>query len=236
MYNLSAEVYDAIYAANGKDYAAEAGKLHELIQQYKTSPGNTLLEVACGTAEHVRYLQKEYQIEGLDLSQEMLEAARNKFPDIPFHQGDMADFELDRRFDVVTCLFSSIGYTKTLERMRQSVLTMSQHLNPGGLLVIEPWFTPDTWHPGAAHATFVDQPDLKIARMNISEGEGRLSWFELHHLVATHEGIRYFTERHELGLFTHEEYMGAINKAGLGAHYDPDGLTGRGLYFGQKPA
>jgi len=75
---------------------------------------------------------------------------------------------------------------------------------------MEPWFTPEQWKPGRVSAIFVDQPELKISRMNISEVEDNLSFFIFHYTVGTPQGIEYFTERHELGLFTHEEYLEAF--------------------------
>jgi hypothetical protein len=52
--------------------------------------------------------------------------------------------------------------------------------------------------------------------------------------VATPQGIEHFTERHEMGLFTHEEYMSAFRASELDAVFDeaPDKLMGRGLYIG----
>jgi len=38
-------------------------------------------------------------------------------PDARFFEGDMAMFELGHLYDVVMCLFSSIGYLQTLERV-----------------------------------------------------------------------------------------------------------------------
>jgi ubiquinone/menaquinone biosynthesis C-methylase UbiE len=219
----------------GKDYIAEAQKVHQILQQYKKSPGNHLLEVACGTGLHASVLKDFYQVEGLDLDPEMLAVAKEKYPDIPFHQADMADFDLGKEFDAVTCLFSSIGYVKTTARLDQAIQAMTRHLQPGGLLIVEPWFSPEQWKPGRVSALFVNEPELKISRINISEAEGNLSFFVFHYTVGTPGGVEYFTERHELGLFTHEEYLSAFRKAGLETIHDPEGLDGRGLYIGLKP-
>lgn len=234
MFSKSAKFYNALYASMGKDYPAEAQKVHALIQRHKKSPGNTLLEAACGTGRHASVLQKFYRVEGLDLDSEMLAVASQEYPDIPFHQADLVAFDLGKQFDAITCLFSSIGYVKTRQRLEDAVQTMARHLLPGGVLIVEPWFTPGQWKPGRVSALFVDQPDLKISRMNISEAEGLLSFFVFHYTVGTPRGIEYFTERHELGLFTHAEYLEAFQKAGLIVAHDPEGLDGRGLYIGLK--
>jgi ubiquinone/menaquinone biosynthesis C-methylase UbiE len=234
MFTKSARLYDAIYLNMGKDYAAEAGKIHAFIQQHKQTDGNYLLDVACGTGLHIGPLGGFYQVEGLDLDVKMLEVARQKFPEITFHHADMMDFDLGYQFDVITCLFSSIGYVKTIPALNKAIANMTRHLKPGGVLLVEPWFTPENWKAGSVHATFVDKPDLKIARMNFSDSKDRLSFFTFHYLVATPAGIEYFTELHELGLFTGDEYLEAFRTAGLDVTRDPTGLDGRGLYIGLK--
>ena len=182
MFTKSARFYDAIYAF--KDYAAEAAKIDALIQERKPD-ARTLLDVACGTGLHLQHLRTRYEVEGLDLDRELLAIAAERLPDVPFHQGDMLDFDLGRRFDVVLCLFSSIGYAGTTERLNRAVKSMAGHLQPGGLLVVEPWFAPDAWEDGFVDAVFVDEPGLKLARMSISGREGRLSRVDLHYLVAS---------------------------------------------------
>jgi ubiquinone/menaquinone biosynthesis C-methylase UbiE len=234
MFSKSAKFYDAIYKSMGKDHAVEAEKVHQLIQRHKRSTSNILLEVACGTGLHAAVLKKYYQIEGLDLDAEMLAVAQQNYPEIPFHQADMVDFDLGKEFDVITCLFSSIGYVKTKKRLNKAIQTMTKHLLPGGVLIVEPWFSPDQWQLGRVFALFVDQPDLKISRMSLGGIKGRLSILDFHYMVGTPQRIETFTERHELGLFTHEEYLEAFHKAGLEVIHDLEGLDGRGLFIGLK--
>ncbi len=230
MYDRSAELYDAIYSF--KNYEKEATKLHELIQQHKRSPGNELLDVACGTGGHIAYLKRNYSVEGLDINARMLRLAKKKHPDVIFYRRDMTNFKLRKQFDVVTCLFSAIGHVKTKRRLDLAVRTMARHLKPGGLLVVESWPTPTQWQIGRLGANFVDEPNLKVARFSISKARGKLSILDLHHLVATPKRIEHFVEKLEMGLFTHEEYLEAFRGARLDAEFDLDGLMGRGLYFG----
>jgi SAM-dependent methyltransferase len=234
-FEKQAAYYDAIYEAQGKDYQKEASQINQVIEKYQESPGKNLLDVCCGTGGHFPYLNRWYFVEGLDLDEHMLGVARKRFPEGIFHQGDMLDFHLNRKFDAITCLFSAIGYVKTPQNLRAAVKNMSDHLTEGGVLIIEPWLPPDKFKVGIPFATYVDKPDLKIARININEREGDVSIINFHFLVATEGKIEYFTELHGLGLFDGVEYLGAFNAAGLATSYDQQGITGRGLYIGVKP-
>lgn len=235
MFLESERFYDAIYSF--KDYAAEAGWLRYLLTEHG-HPDGRLLDVACGTAAHLVHLRAHYQVEGLDIDPGMLDVARAKLPGIAFHEGNMLDFDLGCRFEIVVCLFSSIGYMRTVERMNQAVANMARHVEPGGLLAIEPWFSPAQWKPGNLHALLVDEPDLKVARMSLSAPPvGNLSVLEFHYLVGEASGVRHVTEHHELGLFEDHEYRRAFEQAGLAPQFDGEGPSGRGLYFSvQRPA
>jgi len=235
MRTRSAKYYDEIYAANGKDYRAEASLTHKIIKQYKKSKNITLLDVGCGTGVHLGFLKKHYQVEGLDIDPFMLKEARKNHPGVHFHRGDMADFEIGKSFDVIISLFSAIGYARTRTRLNKTLKSMARHLNPGGIVVVEPWFTPEQWNPGGVFTTLSAKPDSKVFRMSYSGQKGNISILEFQYLIGTPKGIEHTSEILKLGLFTQQEYIEAFQKSGLSVTHDPQGLDGRGLYIGLKP-
>jgi ubiquinone/menaquinone biosynthesis C-methylase UbiE len=233
MFDKSSRFYDAIY--EWKDYAAESQKVDHLIQEYR--PGaRTLLDVACGTGLHLQHFAIGYEVEGVDVNPELLAVARDRLPDVRLTEADMETMELGRTFDVVTCLFSSIGYVLNTARLDRTIAAMARHLNPGGVLIVEPWFTPEGFVAGHIGAVFVDKDDLKIARINDSRVHDGVSEMTLHYLIGSPGGVSYFTEEHSLGLFTEDQYLQAFSKTGLDATHDSEGLMGRGLYIGVLPA
>jgi SAM-dependent methyltransferase len=234
VFRKTERLYDAIYA--WKDYAGEVARLESLIDA-RLPNARTLLDVACGTGKHLELLRRRFEVAGVDADPAMVDIARERLgPSVPLHVADMADFDLGRRFDVVTCLFSSIAYVRTDERLRSAVAGLVRHTTPGGLVIVEPWFTPDQWAAGHLHAIYVDEPDLKVARLSLSGPLTDPLTMTFHYLVGTPEGIEHLTEDHVVGMFTADQYVEAFRAAGVEPEHDPEGLMGRGLYVGVRPA
>ena len=231
MFDKSAELYDLFYG--WKDYRAEAERVRQLIGERHPAAA-TLLDVACGTGRHLEHFKDWFTVEGLDVDDGLLAVARRRLPDTPLHHADMREFELGRRFDAVTCLFSSIGYVQSLDGLQRAIATMARHVAPGGLLIIEPWLTPDRFEPVLGRMVVVDRPDMQAVRMNASRVDGRHSVLEFHYLVARPGSIEHLTETHVIGLFTDDEMRSAMEVAGLAVEHDPEGLMGRGLWIGRR--
>src|SRR5258708_13470289 len=147
MFLESPELYDAIY--HFKNYGRECEILSEIIQA--AAPGaRTILGVACGTGEQAKFLKEKYAIDGVDLNEEYLRAARTKNPAGKYTRADMTDFDLATTYDVVTCLFSAVGYVRTVDRMNRAIASMARHVKPNGVLIVEPWLTVETYNPGVS--------------------------------------------------------------------------------------
>jgi SAM-dependent methyltransferase len=229
MFDKTAELYDLFY--DWKDYAAEAAKVRDIVAA-RNPEARTLLDVACGTGRHLEQLQDAYAMEGLDLDEGLLAVAAERLPGVPLHRGDMRDFDLGRTFDVVTCLFSSIGYVQTTQNLDRAISAMARHLAPSGVLLVEPWFAPEQFDPHhIGRVVVAERPDLQAVRMNGSRVDGPLSILDFHYLVARPGTVEHLTETHVLGLFTPEEYRAAFERAGLSVEHDDEGLMGRGLWI-----
>ena len=230
MYTHSSTLYDLIYS--WKDYGWEVDYLLGIIQT-RVPHAETLLDVACGTGEHLRYFT-DFDRTGLDLDPELLRVAATKLPDVRLVHSDMSDFHLGSQFDVVLCLFSAIGYVVTVPKLNAAISCMARHLNPGGVLCVEPWFTPEQWLESKVSMRTAEKGDLKVCRIFEGGQHGKTSTNTLHYLVADRGKVEYFTESHNLGLFTQDEMRYAFEVAGLTVEFDPVGVENRGLYVGTK--
>src|SRR5262245_46259787 len=104
-YGKFGRFYDAVMGSR----AGSAAFIHNLIRRHKPE-AKTLLELACGTGAVLERLSKYYQVDGLDISIEMLSVARKKLPGARLVRADMVTFELGQKFDVIICVFDSIHH------------------------------------------------------------------------------------------------------------------------------
>jgi ubiquinone/menaquinone biosynthesis C-methylase UbiE len=231
MFTETAEFYDLIYCCF-KDYRAEAAAVATVLCE-TLPPSARILDVACGTGEHARLLHDEhgYQVDGIDLEPSFIDIARRKNPTGIFEVGDMATLNLNRRYDALLCLGSSIGYMAELGPVTRTLRRLREHVETHGVVVVEPWLTPSVWKAGTISSLRAESEGVSVARMSRSGVEGRISTLEFHYLIGTPDGIDHRVEHHRLGLFSREEMEEAFADAGFReVVYDEVGLTGRGLY------
>jgi len=153
MFSASADLYDLIYA-QFKDYVAETKRLADTIRSAHPQ-ARSVLDVACGTGEHARLLADthSFEVDALDMDPAFVRIAQGKLVRGSVFQADMTSFSLPRSYDVILCLFSSIGYVRTLDNVTRTLDAFRRHLAPGGLVIVEPWFPPGFLESGRTIAS-----------------------------------------------------------------------------------
>ena len=131
----SARIYDPLLAAPLRS-------LRKAIARTLPKNKNTrILDLCCGTGDQLRYLKKQgyTELNGLDLSPDMLTVARNKSTGITFHEGDAAQtsFE-DASFDSVLI---SLALHEKDQPLREAILKeIIRILKPGGSAIVADFY------------------------------------------------------------------------------------------------
>ncbi len=109
---------------------------NSVIELIDADKGSSILDLGCGNGALTKALQdKGYLVTGMDASKELLDIAKEKYPDIDFMQGDAADFTLPKLADVVfsNAVFHWIGKDKQ-QNMLKCVYNV---LNKNGQFVFD---------------------------------------------------------------------------------------------------
>lgn len=93
------------------NYLAQSQSVIRLNQLFGNG-GKRHLDMACGTGLHLcHFLQQGFDSSGLDISQSMLNIAQQRCPLAHFLRGEMSQFSLTCRVDLISCFLYSLHYT-----------------------------------------------------------------------------------------------------------------------------
>ncbi len=105
-------------------------------------PIDSVLDLGCGPGRHcLAFAQMDYTVTGVDISQFLLNKAKNKSKDLSlnmdFIQADMLDFTSPNKQDLIVNMFNSFGYFDTPEKNQQVLNSAFKNLNKIGTLIID---------------------------------------------------------------------------------------------------
>ena len=184
-YTSRPELYDLEYSF--KDYAAEVATL-----EGSSASGNpnarTLLDVACGTGKHLEHLRARFDVRGSRPRRGLLERRpRARARRAAARRRTCATSTSAGTFDVVTCLFSAIGFVGDLDGLAAAARSFaapprtraaSRSSSRGS--------RPTCGSPNRPHLLTHEEPGLVLARVTLSGlRDERISTTEMHYLVAT---------------------------------------------------
>lgn len=225
-------------------YTAEAAVLRGLIEKhFKDSPDQrrrSVLELGAGGGHTLVHLADDYDCTAVDLSKPMLENCRRLVPDAQTVVGDMRSVRLNKTFDAVF-IHDAVDYMLSEDDVCRALKTAAGHLNPGGLCVIAPTYTRETFVDGdvADDGTTTDSEELTYFTY-IHDPDPADDTFEmiLLYLIrdAQTRAVEVIEDRHVCGLFLDEQWLKWMSDAGFEAehiHEDADN-TPWSLFVGIK--
>ncbi len=138
-YTGFAKVYETFM--DNIPYEEWAAYLTGLLKEFGVEPGSLVCELGCGTGTMTRLLAKaDYDMIGIDLSEEMLDIARYEHPeayDILYLNQDMREFELFGTVAAVISVCDSMNYLTSEEELLQVFRLANNYLDPGGYFIFD---------------------------------------------------------------------------------------------------
>ncbi len=130
-YDQIGDAYDLVYPDTG-DRVPFVG---EILKKFGKQ---TVLELGVGSGLFaIPLLESGVNVEGLEISEVMIDVMRKKAPNLKAYQGDIRDFSLGKRYDAVLALSSILVLLNDQQEIKRCLRCVYEHLEPEGLLLLE---------------------------------------------------------------------------------------------------
>ena len=146
-FDLVAGTEDFYLDADYYDYEFKSRKsdVDWYVEHYVNASGG-VLELGVGSGRiAIPAVRKGARVTGIDLSETMIEQAkktrmrlaRAKQGALSLHQGDMRNFALEERFELIAIPFNAFMHLYTLEDVDACLSCVHRHLSSGGTLILD---------------------------------------------------------------------------------------------------
>ncbi len=130
-YDASGDAYDLVYP----DTVERVPFVKNLLEKHGK---HSVLELGIGTGLFAIPLHEaDFNIEGLEISQVMIDVVSQKAPGLKVHKGDMRSYTVNRRYDAILALSSVLVFVKNEQEIKQCLQRCYIHLESKGILLLE---------------------------------------------------------------------------------------------------
>lgn len=203
-----------------EEYAPYCQYLAARIRQHARRPVTTLLDMGCGGGKNVLNLKRTFDVTGVDLSPTMLAQAKALNPECTFVEGDMRTCQLSRTFDAVF-MDDAISHMNCLADFTAAIRTAHAHLAPGGVLVVTPDVTTETFIQNRTTTTPASRPGLDVVFVeNVYDPDPTDEHYEatILYLIRDHGQLSIETDRWTLGIFPLDTWRSVLHETGFEVH------------------
>jgi SAM-dependent methyltransferase len=202
-----------------EDYASECRYLAQALSAH-TPPIASILEFGSGGGHVAFHLRSRFKMTLTDLSEDMSALSRRLNPTCDHLVGDMRTIDVGRTFDAVL-VHDAIDYMTTEDDLRAVFHNAARHLIIGGLLVLAPDHTTETFEPGSDMGGS-DGPDGNGVRFldwttDPDPQDTTISTDYLFMFLDADGTIGTAHETHVTGLFPRQRWLDLLEDAGFAA-------------------
>ncbi len=130
--------YDVIRNAYDLVYTDIPEKVPFIVKILKGHRAQKVLELGSGSGLYTIPLkQAGFDIEGLEISPEMIAFCQQKYPALKVHEGNIQYFDLNQKFDAILLLSSTLVLLDDHGAIGECLQQVHQHLPTGGMLFLE---------------------------------------------------------------------------------------------------
>jgi SAM-dependent methyltransferase len=216
------------------EYREEADEYLRLFRAAASAPIGEMLELGSGGGNNASHLKSEFSLTLVEPSERMREVSRALNPECEHLPGDMRTVRLGRQFDAVF-VHDAIEYMISEADLRAALETVSTHLRPGGVAVVAPDATRESFAPGAS----IEGGDEPAGPDGRSRSLRYLMWtlppepgasFSVVHfalLLRERDGsVSSVHDTHHNGVFPRATWLRLFQEVGLDARLEPRTLEG----------
>jgi len=182
----------------------------------------TLLDLGCGTGTmSVLFAQKNYEVIGIDLSEDMLSVAKEKSIakelDILYLNQDMTEFELYGTVDAIISVCDSLNYILKEDDLLKTFELVNNYLNADGLFIFD-LNTEFKFRDSLSDNTFATTFESEAyVWENFYDAEEKTNVYCVNFFEKQKDSELYerFEEVHYQRCYSTEEVVGLLTKSGL---------------------
>ena len=211
------------------EYAGEAARYVETIQGSARRPVREVLELGSGGGHNASHMKHAFAMTLVEPADGMRELSRELNPECTHLPGDMRSVRLGRTFDAVF-VHDAVMYMTTEDDLRAALQTVAEHLAPGGVALVAPDATRETFSEATDHGGGEDKSGRRARylewRLPSESGE---TTYTVHYAFLLYEPDGKMTVAHDVhleGLFPRVMWLRLFDEVGLAATLVPRTIEG----------
>lgn len=228
------------------DYAAQCAFARRVFQLFAESGGLEYFDLACGTGPHLLDMQHHGFIpHGLDNSPAMLALAAKRCPNAQLHLCDLAEFDQQSCFDLISCFLYSLHYSHPTSAVQQTLLRSFRALKPGGVLLFNAVDARGIQNDEGV-TTYLEDGDSKLSFQSAWNYRGAGEVLDLNLVISRQSpsGEQQWRDYHVMTALTFPQLDAMLQRAGFAVtifEHDYsvlkpwDGKSSNALFVGCKP-